>query len=241
MTEKGINFQFAKRIILGAGRGKLFFRGKLDSRRLSKVFPELANYKRLVRSDVNYLKPAYDKYITYISTNDRAVSWETSCFLYIIATIRGARKILDLGSGFSSYVLRSYFMKIQSEALVYSVDDNDSWLEMTKSFLLDYRIPVDRLTTWAHFQQYNRSKFDLIFHDLGSMETRADSLPYVVGLLEEGGLIVLDDMHKEKYRRVVEREIWRAGLSLYSTRNYTLDEFDRFSEIAIGDLTTRSN
>lgn len=101
-------------------------------------------------------------------------------------------------------------------------------------------MPFDRLTTLAHFQQNNRSKFDLIFHDLGSMETRAELLPFALGLLEQGGLIVLDDMHKTPYRYFANREVRRAGLSLYSMRKYTLDEFGRFSEIAIGDITNHS-
>lgn len=108
-----------------ARRAAWFFRGELDARRLSKVFSETVNYKRLVQSDEYQLKPAYDRYIRKISSKDMAVSWETSCFLYAAAKIRGCRKILDLGSGFSSYVLRAYSMNTHNGTLVYSIDDND--------------------------------------------------------------------------------------------------------------------
>jgi hypothetical protein len=39
-------------------------------------------------------------------------------------------------------------------------------------------------------------KFDLILHDLGSIELREETLPFVLTLLDERGIIILDDMHK---------------------------------------------
>jgi len=232
--------QFAKKIIRHLQRVQLNLRGEIDAKRLSKMFPELTNYKRLLQADGFHLKSAYDRYISDISTMDMAVSWETSNFLYTIARKKRPRKILDLGSGFSSYVLRSYSLNVQNKALVYSVDDNDLWLEKTQSFLANNGMPIDRLSTWAHFQKHNRYKFDLIFHDLGSMKMRAKSLPFVLGLLEEGGVVVLDDMHKRDYRPVAKKEISKAGLSLYSGYKYSLDEITRFSEVAIDDITPRS-
>ena len=50
------------------------------------------------------LKPFYEEYIQIVSTPDMAISLETACFLFIFSDLISASKILDLGSGFSSFV-----------------------------------------------------------------------------------------------------------------------------------------
>ena len=212
---------------------KWFFDGEIDARLLSKVFQDTTDYKKLAQSDAYQMKSVYERYIREISCDLAAVSWETAHFLYTIAKIRRCRKILDLGSGFSSYVLRTYAMNAHNGVCVHSIDDDNFWLGKTKLFLADYGVPLDHLTTWECFKENNQFKFDLIFHDLGNMETRAKSLPFVLNLLEKGGVIVLDDMHKTPYRYFAKKEVRKAGLSLYSIRKHTLDKFSRFSGIGI--------
>ena len=106
-------------------------RSTLHARYLLKGFPQLMNYEQLVKSGAYHLRPVYDKYISDISTKNMVISWETSCFLYTIARISGAKKILDLGSGFSSYVLRSRtrtnrIQKVRQRTI--SARSSDSWI-----------------------------------------------------------------------------------------------------------------
>ncbi len=210
-----------------------FFRGEIDAARLKKVFPEDFFSKNLLQPDeYQQLKPVYDRYIKDVSSKEMAVSWQTSCFLYAAAKTRDCKKILDLGSGFSSYLFRAYAINSRNGASIYSVDDNDFWLEKTRTFLTEHEMPVDQLSTLSDFDQQNKSGFDLIFHDLGSMATRAELLSFAISLLEPGGMLVLDDMHKTRYRSVAAGKVKKAGLCLYSIRKYTLDELGRFAEIA---------
>ena len=204
-----------------------FVRGEVDAQRLADLFPP-----RLL-SDADRLKPVYDSYIKEISTDDMAVSWETSRLLYAAVKLKRPKTMLDLGSGFSSYVLRIAAIDNHNDALVYSVEDNEFWLGKTRAFLDAHGVGSANLISWDKFQKENKLKFDLIFHDLGSMDTRAAALPYVLSLLNKGGAVVLDDMHKVLYHRAAEREVKKAGLTLYSIRKHTLDEIGRFAEVAL--------
>jgi len=217
----------------------LEFYTRRDAKRLSALFEELGDYGSLLATGIPDLKHAYGKYVAKFSTPEMAVSLETSQFLYALAKVARARRILDLGSGFSSYVLRLYSMDAGGDIVVYSVDDDKRWLARTREFLRLSRIREDFLLDWQAFQQLTPMRFDLIFHDLGNMALRAQSVPFVTSLLDARGILVLDDMHKTGtgleggYPRLARRAIRQAGLTVLSARRYTLDRYKRFCEIAI--------
>jgi predicted O-methyltransferase YrrM len=217
----------------------LEFHARRDARRLSELLEELRDYKGFLASGIPDLEPAYHKYVREISTPEMAVSLETSQFLYILAKAIRARRILDLGSGFSSYALRLYSMDARSDITVYSVDDNEKWLARTIEFLRLSKIREDNLLDWYSFQHLPPLCFDLIFHDLGNMALRAQALPFVISLLDTKGILVLDDMHKTGagpeggYPEVAHKAVRQAGLALFSARQFTLDRYKRFCEIAI--------
>ena len=153
--------------------------------------------------------------------------------VFYLATKKKPRWILDLGSGFSSFTFRLYSMNTSNEVGVYSVDDDQQWLEKTRSYLTAKGVRSDNLLHWRDFQNLNIAKFDLIFYDLGYPNVRAKSLPFVLSLLDRGGIIVLDDMHKSQYRANVRRALGERQLKLFSMRAYTLDKLGRFSSLAI--------
>ena len=204
-----------------------------DAKRFRKALPELADYGQLTVPNISKLKPAYTEYTTEISHDGIAASLETSVFLYTLATIKQPKRILDLGSGFSSFTFRLYSMSTPNDVAVYSVDDNSDWLDRTRSFLTVHGVQADNLFDWSEFREINWSRFDLIFHDLGSMELRGESLPFVSGLVDHNGIIVLDDIHRRRYRRIAVQEVRKEGLTLISLRQHTLDSFGRFSGMAI--------
>ena len=216
----------------------LDYYGHRDAKRLATYFKEFSDYDGFLLSNLPDLKPAYEKYLEGVSTDDMALSFETSQFLYTMAKLKKAKRILDLGSGFSSYVMRLYARTAESDVTVYSVDDNESWLEKTKTFLSDMQVSQQNVIDWSNFQKQAPAGFDLILHDLGSIELRGESLPFVINLLNTSGILVLDDMHKARgglfggYRAVAVRQVRKSGLSLFSARHFTLDKFGRHCEIA---------
>ena len=199
---------------------------------MCRLFPALLDYKALRKEHEKKLKTPYEAYVGQVSTEDMAASLKASSFLHILASIKRPSRILDLGSGFSSFVFRLYSKERNHEVEVFSVDDNSDWLGKTRSFLISQGMEGMNLLHWQEFRQSNQAGFDLIFHDLGSMELRAESLPEVLALCRSDGMIVLDDMHSEYYRPLALKTVRDAGFSLCSVRKYTLDKFGRFSEIA---------
>uniref|UniRef100_A0A7C4LNN7 Class I SAM-dependent methyltransferase n=1 Tax=Schlesneria paludicola TaxID=360056 RepID=A0A7C4LNN7_9PLAN len=180
------------------------------------------------------LQHAYDDYVTRVSTRKMAVSWETACLLYSLAGVLQPRAILDLGSGFSSFVLRSYAARAEHPCCVTSVDDNRHWLKQTETYLRQSGLPDDGLLHWDDFAPLApQARFELVFHDLGNLETRAAVLPVVLPCLTPGGVLVLDDMHKHRFRRKAQRHARQAGWRVLSARVHTLDDLGRFSEIAL--------
>ena len=67
----------------------------------------------------------------------------TAVFLRVLCREIGPAAVLDLGSGFSSFVLRSY--DDGGGARVTSVDDSETWLARTAQFLESRGVPTDQL------------------------------------------------------------------------------------------------
>lgn len=227
--------QFGNRILNRLRYERIRVFGTFGEGRINRVFPQLNKYDEFVSSKMSPLKPAYNEYISLVSTPDMAVSWESSCFMYFMAQTIEAKSILDLGSGFSSFVARAYARDCGRVVFVHSVDDSDHWLQQTRTFLDKHGVDRQQLSTWNEFQSCDQKKYDLIFHDLGSTnQLRAVALPLVLEFLNEDGVVILDDMHKPQYRLVAIREIRKAGLNQYSARRFTLDGYKRFAEVATG-------
>ena len=225
--------RLVRKVLRGVEKIDLVMSQFRDAQRFSEVFPEFSNYRRLKKAHEQKLMPAYEAYIGGISSEDMAASMETAVFLFTLAFVKQPSQILDLGSGFSSFVFRLYAKEAGDGVAVFSVDDNQEWLSKTRSFLVACDLETTHLLDWRAFSQSKTGRFDLIFHDLGSMELRAETLPHVLDLSLPEGAIVLDDMHSEYYRPIALKIVEESGFSLYSARKYTLDRFGRFSEVAI--------
>jgi predicted O-methyltransferase YrrM len=210
------------------------WRGARDARELAELGVGSQPFEQARAAAARELRPAYEEYIATVSTGDMAVSWETACLLYALACMLRPREALDLGSGFSSYVLRKYAAQSGHECLVTSIDDNRHWLDQTRAYLQRKGLNGEQVDHWDEFcRQAPIGKFDLVFHDLGDMEQRAAALPMVLKCLAPRGVLVLDDMHKSVYRRTAERQAVREGWRVLSARRQTLDGIGRFSEIAL--------
>lgn len=175
----------------------------------------------------------YIQYISDVSCKEMSVSIEVAYLLYsVLQVMNGTVDILDLGSGFSSYILRKKWNPLLKPTVT-TVDDSECWLKRTEEFLRSMKVRTDGLILWDEFKESNKSKYDLIFYDLGCMDKRRRELMFVLDLVKAGGLIVLDDLHKGGYRVEVEREVKRRNLTLTSTKDYTIDSYGRYAKIII--------
>jgi predicted O-methyltransferase YrrM len=198
-----------------------------DQRRLRADRPDLVAAMARPHDD-SVLRPAYDRYVTEISTWKWAVSWPTARLLDTLCEALRPRKVLDLGSGFSTYVLTSWAQRTGAEVEIVSVDDSVDWLAKTRAFLAGHGLDAQLLDA-AELPSLPDAAFDLAFDDIGRSEDRANVLDTVIRVMAPGAVVVLDDMNVRGYRRQVRTRLDTVGWPLYSVRGETIDAKGRFA------------
>jgi predicted O-methyltransferase YrrM len=195
--------------------------------------PRLHNLAEVMSESARSLVPLYDEYVYVdgVSTSVMAVSFEAAALLDALCRILEPRNVVDLGSGFSSVVVRRYARDAKN-CLAGSVDDDPAWLARTQSFLVKLGLPTDHLMSWTDFQNTSQ-RYDLIFHDLGNMLVREQSLPVALNRVSPGGMVILDDMHKQDYAVAAQQIVRAAGFTLVPLRETTRDQYDRHACLAI--------
>ncbi len=163
------------------------------------------------------IRKAYEEYITTVSDPRWAISLELSSYLLKYIKNHKPKRILDLGSGFSSYILS------QSDTDVWSVDIEEDWLEKTRQFLAKHDVSQENLVLLEDFE-FERG-YDLIFIDIG--HAYVDRHP----LFEEierhcSGVIIFDDIHIQDYRVKVKKYFGDYGIE---NLHETVDKYGRYA------------
>ncbi len=174
------------------------------------------------------LRPVYEHYVRNVSSPDMAASLELATFLYGLCKANQYNRLLDLGSGFSSYVFRLY-AKEASGVEVISVDDDPRWLEKTKGFLTSHNLDTKGMMTIGQFVSLDQPGFDCILHDLNFVEERIKYVQQLLPMIRPGGVIVLDDVHKPEYMVGVLEILSRDRGKVYSLAPATLDRYGRYA------------
>jgi predicted O-methyltransferase YrrM len=206
-------------------------------KKAERFFPFLRSFDETSKRISNEMAAEYKEYTEEISTRDMAISLNTAVFLTILCEALKPENIMDLGSGFSSFVLRSY-ARSREEIRVWSVDDSPEWLEHTKEFLTRHNLSSDRVLLWGSVERLRNIRFDLIFHDLGNMKLRKDSFGTVLKLGEKA-IILLDDMHKDSYADFVRRYLRGYPHRYFNLQAYTLDQFGRYAGLLLLEARSR--
>ena len=203
-------------------------------RKLAQISDAYREYRKRAHAISEQLKQDHEAYLENVSTADMAASLEVCTFLvFTCETLRPAR-ILDLGSGFSSFVFRSYAASREEHINVVSVDDDVDWLEKTRQNLETHGLDQGHLLTWDGFADTTTDPFDLIFHDLGSIWKRAETLRIVLGTAKtDRCVVILDDVHQVPYGEYAKAITRFHGFDFISARALTLDAFGRYSAVAL--------
>jgi predicted O-methyltransferase YrrM len=209
-------------------------RGMLDLVRLERRLPEAIEFPKLASAWEDELREPYDHYTRNVSDQIFAISLRLATAMLVLCDLLKPARLLDTGSGFSSYALRLWATRNGSE--VTSVDHDPEWLRRTKEYLEASSLPVSNLLTWDAFAKDVHDPFDFILHDIGpGIEDRRAKLAPVLVHADRSGLVVLDDMHlSTRYERHARRALSDRGFDIYSLRRWhTLDQFGRFAWLAI--------
>lgn len=183
-----------------------------------------ASLPRLSISRKDWIPGPYRRYVDEVSIASMAASEEISHFLASVCESLEPTSVLDLGSGFSSFVLRHY------DCEVWSVDDDEAWLDKTKVFLAEYGLPTQNLLLLGDLDW--SQQHDVVFHDIGSIALRKKLLLQAFAATRPGGLLILDDIHKIDLLQLVNKEF---DVPRFSLRKWTEDEYGRFGMAILPD------
>jgi predicted O-methyltransferase YrrM len=213
------------------------FEGWRDASRLRRIMPELRSFAQLRHQYESELKTSYSEYVSLVSDPVFAASLELLTFTNFLLDLYRPGNILDVGSGYSSYVFRRWKTQSLPTARVVSVDHDPLWLERTSGYLERNGLGRDFLFSWSAFMAHEWSPFDLIFHDIGGgVANRRATLHELLALLAPGGMLVLDDVQKRAYGAYARSTAKAAGCDSYSLRLFTKDTYGRFARLVIGGL-----
>jgi hypothetical protein len=184
--------------------------------------------------DSNYsIRVAYEDYIKTVSCPDVAISLELACVLWFILKATRPAVIVDLGSGFSSYVFRLYQSCCddnKNNCRVFSCDDNPYWLDRTSDFLTSKHLPISDLLLWEDFlRKHGNLHCDFVLYDMGHMPARLQALPRVLDLCHSNTTLIVDDIHKSAMRRATLDNVRLRKLQCYDLARFTYDRFGRYS------------
>ena len=180
------------------------------------------------------LKEDYAYYTTNISNDSMAMSLETANFMYYLCNRFKFKKVMDRGSGFSSFVLRLYAKEQSFPVEVFSIDHDSEWLEKTRCFLELKNLNTDNLFLWYDFyDEHKDMRFDFIFED-ANRKLRKETQNEMVSLIKKNGIILWDDANKKGNRQIIKNQVQKEKLLRYDVTARTKDSYNRFSA-----LTTR--
>ena len=193
-----------------------------------------SNQKSIIENNktiFDQIRQKHQSYIRNISSPEMAMSLELANFIMEYCLNNKPKYLLDLGSGFSSYIFRHYQKNDPTgNIVVFSVDDNDDWLAKTKAFLIDEELSTDNLINLNTLTSSNYNNyFDFILLDLNFIEVRKNYIKYTTDLLKINGFAIIDDVHKVEFLREVKKISNQNNLKLTNIRKKTIDFFGRFA------------
>lgn len=187
--------------------------------------PDLRN-KICSDEDRKAITEAYKDYTSKVSSEEYAISINTALYLYFLCEKFKPRRILERGSGFSSFVF-GYYKKNYPDVQVDTVDTEEKWLNKTLAFLDDYYgIEVDNAYLWEDFQDSD-DIYDFIFEDTRT-ELRKQTVDKVFDMMSEDGIIVFDDANRHDY---LKDKAMEYDTRYFSLKKYTYDKFGRFTAL----------
>lgn len=148
---------------------------------------------------------------------------------------RRPARVLDLGSGLTSILLRTLAKVEAPETCVVTTDLSPHWLAVTAKELIRDDLDHRNCYLQADFEALELEPFDLIVVDIGDTAYRYGSAQKIAGWLADKGAIVLDDWHLHSYPERMGKALGDLGF-LVTVRPDSLDEFG--GKVAVAERWT---
>lgn len=196
-------------------------RQEKDWKRLIQQIPRLSEIESQLKQLKNNFSAPHRDYIFNYSAPLISLSLERAAFIYYLSSILRPKQILDLGSGFSTYVFSQFAKNADNGCEIVSVDTSSDWLKTTESFLKKYDGDNVQFADIASIRIEDQ-EFDLCFLDIGDIEFRLKLLELLLEKIKNSTrVLIIDDFHVPNYRRTLIQKIGEYNLNLYSLRKYT--------------------
>lgn len=152
-------------------------------------------YKEKESEYSDELTERYIDYTTNVSDTIMPASMRCCVFLICMYEVLQPERVLDLGSGFSSYALRYFKDKFSWNTEIYSIDNYDWWLGKTIDFCTQNEVDTNHFYIWKQIKDME-IPFELIFVDIEFRERRLKYFdPVYKRFLADKTFMLLDDMH----------------------------------------------
>lgn len=177
------------------------------------------------------LFPDYRDYCLTVSRRMYALSIETCAYVWWLCDQLEARSVVDMGSGFSSYVLRRYAANAPYPVEFASVDDDPGWMAKTVAYLDRQAIPSTNLHTpeeWAALD----GRYDMIVYDFSGGPARNEWMQPAVEHVTPKGVVVFDDAQNPLHH-IHMCEVAQGRLTLLDLYYQTLDQVGRWATIGV--------
>jgi predicted O-methyltransferase YrrM len=209
-------------------QARCYLDGQGELAKLVGRYPDLAELELSLPQARAELAPLRHSYFSTVSMESMALSLESAALVTVLCRSLAPKRVVDLGSGFSSLVIRL----AAPDAQLFSVDHSSWWLDATRRYLEANDVDSAGLLTWDEFRSSGERDFDLVIHDIGSTFTlRGEVLPEVLQLPRPGGWVLIDDVQVSQYRAKVKNAV-QSGFEVYRLSHETMDWHRRHAWLA---------
>lgn len=200
----------------------------VDGQRIAEVLPEVVDRARHFERIVPRLLPSYRRFVSKVAPPSRTTSLEVASFLVALCAECAPRRVLELGTGFASLVLRSG--AIEREMEVWSIDPDAARLGRNRAFLVAEGVATERMRAVRGDELRLEGRFDLVVHELGP--DSSGRLALAIERTASGGFVLLDGAHDPGAEGPARSILDSFGAEQWSLRALTRDCFGRHALLA---------
>ena len=180
------------------------------------------------------ISPIYSDYINNVSCESVATSLEQCAFLVYFLRTQNINKVLDTGSGISSFFIRYVQKNKYFETTTFETDPR--WLKNTEDYIKKYNLNYSNIFLWDEVKSNTRfNQFDFVYHDMGNIETRIETLQNMIDRVCYNGFLMLDDAHfnvppTALYSNLIQNvfsdnNMWMS----FDIKDISIDRYGRFA------------
>lgn len=197
-----------------------------------KTFRPNASLTGIKQEDLITIESVHREYCNSYSDDIFSISNRASVAIYNLICFCKPPVILDLGSGFTTW-LSYYAARNSGNTAIISVDSSNTWIARNKEFLRKQNVD----SAIINYETFKECPPDLpygsfIINDIGDPDNfslRESSLSLLTDYVKNGAVLFLDDIHKPSVKNAALKFIRENNFRFQDLCTATFDHFGRYS------------